>query len=173
MTGQFQCRTEYFKCSFFPSTIDLWNNTLPESARQIMSVASFKRVIGKLFEKNQLTELQRMYFCSGDRQVQIVLSQMRMQFSNLKTHLYDKQCIESPLCPCGESDETIYHFYYNCKLFATARLKLYRSIFASFGGIYAPCVDQILYGNTNYNIEDNSKLLQLIINYITDTRRFG
>ena len=59
LTGQFQCRTEYFKCSFFPSTIDLWNNTLPESARQIMSVASFNRVIGKLFEKNQLTELQR------------------------------------------------------------------------------------------------------------------
>ena len=52
-------------------------------------------------------------------------------------------------------------------------MKLYRSIFASFGGKNVPCVDQILYGNTNYNIEDNSKLLQLIINYITDTRRFG
>ena len=113
LTGQFQCITEYFKCSFFPATIDLWNNILPESARQ-----------------------------------------MRIQFSNLKTHLYDTQC--SPLCPCGEIDETIYHFFYNCKLFATARLKLYRSIFASFGGIYAPCAEQILYGNTNYNKEDNS-----------------
>ena len=138
-----------------------------------MSIASFKRIICNLFENNQLTELQRMYFCSGDRQVQIVLSQMRMQFSNLKPHLYDKQCTECPLSPCGESDETIYHFFCNCKLFATARLKLYRSIFASFGGIYAPRAEQIPYGNTNYNIEDNSKLLQLIINYVTDTKRFG
>ena len=51
--------------------LDLWNNILPESARQIMSVASFKRVIGNLLEKKQPTELQHnfIYFCSGDRQV--------------------------------------------------------------------------------------------------------
>ena len=40
-----------------------------------------------------------------------------MQFSNLKTRT------TRPLCPCVESDETIYPFC-SRKLFATARLKL-------------------------------------------------
>jgi len=170
--GQFQCRTEMFRRSFFPSTIDLWNNNLTETHRQIKNVASFKRANSNIFENPRLTDLQRIYFCNGDRHIQITLSQMRIQFSNLRSHLYDKQCIESPLCSCGESNENMIHFFYLCKNSRAARAKLYQSISEHFGQIPIPSLSQILNGNPDWSREKNTTLLQLIHRYIKDTKRF-
>ena len=98
LLGQFQCRTELFKRSFFPSTISSWNNSITETIRQIPISATFKRRIRDNLERPKLNELQRIVYYAGDRKTQIILSQMRLQFSNLRCHLYDKQCISSPLC---------------------------------------------------------------------------
>jgi hypothetical protein len=107
---------------------------MTESILQISKTATFKRKkIRDNLELLRLNELQRIVYYAGDRKSQIVLSQMRLQFSDLRCHLYDKQCIISPLCSCGEANETISHYFNVCTTFTAARSRFHRSLFVTFG----------------------------------------
>ena len=46
----------------------------------------------------------------GSRFIQVVLSQLRLRFSNLKEHLFSKGCIDSPQCRCSGGSETKHYF---------------------------------------------------------------
>ena len=172
LLGQFKCRTELLTRSFFPSTINSWNNSMTESFRQISKPATFKRKIRDNLERPRLTELQRIVYYAGDRKTQIVLSQMRLQFSDLRCHLYDKQCITSPLCSCGVANETISHFFNVCTKFINARTRFHRSLFVTLGLNQICPLQHFLHGDPQQSQEYNRKLINLVVMFIKDTNRF-
>ena len=122
---QSRCRLDTYERSFIPSTIDLWNNKLDDKTRRISNKTTFKQALNKIFGIQPLDKLSRSLFLFGDRNIQIIMSQMRLEFSNLNSHLYSKLCVDSPLCSCNQSNETVYHFFFSCKLYTQQRTKFY------------------------------------------------
>ena len=85
-----------YKRSFIPSTIDLWNHKLDAKIRRISNKTTFKQALNTIFGIQPLDKLSRSLFLFGDRNIQIIMSQMRLEFSNLNSHLYSKLCVDSP-----------------------------------------------------------------------------
>ena len=104
-------QAQVFKRSFCPSTIDSWNNTLSERDRQTSNKTTFARIIRKRFENAPLNDIQRVVYYTGERKTQIILSQMRVHFCDLNSHLFDKLCVESPICSCAVEIESLMHFF--------------------------------------------------------------
>jgi hypothetical protein len=154
-----------------PSTIDLWNNALTDTMRHNTNKTTFKRSLRNIFNIHMFDELRFSLFNFGERQIQIVMSQMRLEFSNLNEHLYNKLCVDSPLCSCKQAAESVQHFFFDCRLYRQERAKLYSSFF-NLPITIDPSVSIMLYGIPNESIEDNLALLKFIQSYIKDTHRF-
>ena len=167
----FRCRTESFKRTFLPSAITLWNNYLNDTVREIINKATFKHTVRKLLETKQLSELQHYWYYVGDRKSQIALSQMRLNFSNLNEHLYNKNCVDSSICPCGHDIESVHHYFFVCARYFNQRAQLYRSM-AGVSVIIQPSVSNMICGTTDVSIEENLIFLSIIQKYIRDTNRF-
>ena len=111
---QFRSKTDYFQKSFFPSTINIWNNSLNFNTRKLVIISTFKRTISRQFMTQPLTQQQRTIRYSGPRTMQITMAQMRMGFSNLNHDLYQKNCVDSPVCHCAQSNEDLTHYFMSC-----------------------------------------------------------
>ena len=68
------------------------------------------------------------YFYSGPRKINIVLSQMRMQFCSLKYDLCRRGCIDSASCHCERDDETLTRYFFDCPSYGLQRDQLMQSI---------------------------------------------
>ncbi len=62
------------------------------------------------------------------RYSQIVIAQLRIGFSDLNSHLFNKGCVESPLCLCGSVCEDTKHLLMICPLYDNIRTTLFTSI---------------------------------------------
>ena len=98
----------YFN-SFLPSVIREWNE-LPEITRKLPSIATFK------YELNSDTMKIPTYYFDGNRIGQIYHVRLRTNCSSLNEHLFSKYIADSPLCVCGEVEDTN-HFLFNCHRF--------------------------------------------------------
>ena len=85
-----RCKTEKFKHCTFMDSVRLWNK-LPDDFKEINSFASFCRTIKLSANQNEL-------YNGFDREANIAHDQLRMQCSNLNTHLYNLHVIDSPKC---------------------------------------------------------------------------
>lgn len=86
--------------SFLPSSIREWNQ-LPADIKKISpSIASLKN---KIELNNQRVQL---HYYSGKRLPQLHHTRLRTHRSSLNKRLYPKNIIESPLCLCGEIEDT-------------------------------------------------------------------
>ena len=87
-------RTETFRNSFFPSTLNTWNTT-DEAIGLIddhnIPLSKIKHPIPK---KNP-------HFYKFSKKVNIIMSRLRMNCSELKYHLYINHVVETPNCLCG------------------------------------------------------------------------
>ena len=82
----YNCKTETFKSSFFPSTTKFWNNS-DESIRSIESKSGLKAKFSKAIEP-----VPRYYY-SGRRKINITVARIRMHCSELHQHLADMHII--------------------------------------------------------------------------------
>ena len=160
---------EVFKRSFYPSTIDSWNSTLSESDRQTSNKTTFARIIHKRFENAPLNDIQRLVYYTEERETQKILSRMRVHFCDLNSHLFDKLCVESPMCSCGAEIESLLHFFEVYKLQAQ-RIKFHAELHAAFGNIPTPTLENILHGDQYMNTETNERF-KIIHSYIKDTNQ--
>jgi hypothetical protein len=160
----FLCKTECFRKSFFPSTTLLYND-LPPHERDCHSK--------KLFNRNMKRSLKVQvpsHYYEGSRKVNIVLSQMRMQFCDLKVYLHKKGCIESPMCNCGEAAETLEHYFMYCSYYVRERQELTRSL---VNIVSCNITAQLLiFGKPEYDSTTNTSVLNSVIKFVNDSGRF-
>jgi len=142
------CRSQLLSKSFLPSTINSWNS-LTDDVRWAPSLNSFKRLLSRGRKDVPL------FYYEGDRQTCVYHARLRTHCSNLNEHLFTKNIVESPLCTCGDIEDT-YHFFLSCPLYMRSRFELYNQLFA-----YRPMTVPLLLFGSSLLTDLNVQLLHL------------
>ena len=152
--SQFRIRTEAFRNSTLPSAIILWNN-IDKSIRDSPSPSIFKTKIFKLHAVNR-----NKLFQYGNRKVQIIMAQLRMNFSDLNAHLFQHYCVDNPLCPCQKANETVAHYLFDCELFEEQRHVLFESLYEVLSNHDIDFTEYILlHGSPDLSMKDNLNII--------------
>lgn len=165
----YYCRTETLINSFYPTGINLFNNLDNESRR--LNRNSFKAKM-----KRTLKLPVPLQYYTGPRQENIAMCQMRLKFSILNADLYNKGCIDRPICSCGDAIETLHHYFYECKRYTGHRFKLLDAINSTLVGDAATqhySAEILICGSNELNEELNTSLYNAAIIYVSDTQRFS
>ena len=116
-------RTDRHKKSFLFSSTKWWNS-LPFEIRISSSLGIFKHSLLKFLQFPSRNYL----FYIGDRSASIFHTRLRLNFSALKYHLFQKNCCLSPACPlCDAPVEDPKHYFLHCPCFAALRENLFAS----------------------------------------------
>ena len=117
-------RQNYFKNSFFPSTISEWNN-LDCTIRNSGSLSIFKKSL-----LNFIGPCANSIFNIHNPNKIKLLIRLRLGLSHLCDHKF-RHCFQdnlNPLCDCGNNTETITHFFLHCPSFHIRRQTLLNNI---------------------------------------------
>ena len=160
----YYCKTEFFRNSFYPTGVKLYNSLDTES-KSTLSRNSFKVKMKRTLK----LPVPPQYY-TGPRKYNIVMCQMRLRFCDLNFDLYSKGCVDSPLCPCGNGVENLQHYFFECDRFATQRLDL----IAVLGNLLvAHSAEILICGSNDLSEETNTSLHNAAIHFIVNTERFG
>ena len=160
-----KCRTAALHNSFYPQTINDWNNLDP-LIRKSDDLETFKRL---LVQKSSVKKVPE-WFYSGKRYPSLIHGRLRMLCSLLKDHLFSHiHVIDSPQCPCGDPRETTKHFLLECPLFFNERQSMLQKL-AELN--FNPSIHNLLYGSSNNDVKTNIKAFKIIQGFIEDTGRF-
>ena len=156
-------RTETFKRSFIPSTINMWNSLDP-SLKTKPLLSSFKKSLRP--PKDPMTNI----YYYGKRWPSIHHARLRIGCSKLNSHLhYNLHVIPSPNCSCGHHNEDPKHFFFHCPNFMQQRIVLRQAV--------SPICDfslkNLLFGLPNRPFADNKSLFDAVHTYICDSNRFS
>lgn len=152
-------RTNIYYNSFLPATIRDWNN-LPLHIRQSDSIVAFKKHLN-----SNLTPTAKFYN-AGTRLGQILHTRLRLECSSLNAHLFSRNLIESPLCLCGEIENTN-HFIFSCPIYAAERQN-------HIADLAQECtLRDLLYGKEGVSQATNENIFIQVQNYIIHTKRFN
>jgi len=157
---QFRARTEKFNNSLIVNGIKLWNS-LPQHIKNIQEISVFKRAITR-------PETDNVLYSIGQRKIQIIHSQLRLECSLLASHLYNIHVKDSPNCSICSVKEDSKHFFFECPLFNTQRDKLYNSV----QSINAFNLDTLLFGSDELTFDENAIVFEAVHEYIVSTKRF-
>ena len=103
----------FFKNTFFPSTILEWNKLDP-SLRNSASYNVFKNNILKFIRPSP----NKISQCHNPKGIKLV-TRLRLGLSHLQEHKFKNsfQDTLNPLCSCGHDTETTSHYFLHCPLF--------------------------------------------------------
>ena len=106
----FNVKHEYFRNSFFPSTVIEWNK-LDNNIRNSESVSAFKKQILKFIRPSP----NSMFNVHNPHGVKL-LTRLRVGLSHLREHNFRHNFQDSldPFCNCGRHIETTIHFFPHC-----------------------------------------------------------
>ena len=153
--------------SFVPKTIRDWNE-LPVDIIQSPSLNIFKSRI-----KNKFYNEKNYIFKWGTGAGSIQLSRMRMGLSGLNFHRFLYNFIDSPVClHCFSPVEDVAHFLNVCPHFAAHRQKLVTQLALLIPSYTEHVIHKLLFGTSELNLQDNIRMLKIIQEYITLTKRF-
>ena len=170
--NNFSCRTNSFKNSFFPYTINEWNS-LDSQIRNCNSYSVFRNSLLKLI-KPQENSIYNIHDSLGVK----LLSRLRLDFSHLREHKFRHNFNDSlnPMCACSLEPETTLHFLLHCRYYNNLRLTLMSELFAIDPSIphlnEASLVKLLLFGDKKYNSNSNRNILCSTISYIKKSLRF-
>ena len=120
----FKVSTEVFRNSFFPYTVNEWNN-LDNIIKSSESYSMFRKKMLNLI-RPKCNDTYGIHNPSGLK----LLTRLRLGLSHLKDHKFNhnfKDCI-NPLCSCGLSVENSVHFFLHCRHFSLQRQTLMNNI---------------------------------------------
>ena len=153
-------RTNLYYNSCLPSVVREWNN-LPLDVRNSDSLNSFKRRL------NDRDRYIPKYYYSGNRKLQILHTRLRTGCSSLNHDLFFKHITDSPLCRCGEIENTE-HYFMSCRLYHNQRVDLMNII-----SRYTPVTLQIvLYGSNMLPLNINNAIFEAVHKYIKESKIF-
>ena len=150
-------RTTFHSKSFFPSTINSWNN-LPSYVKENPSVQFLK-----LYLNNEKIVVPSFYNV-GKRICQIYHARLRLKCSSLREHLYNKNLVENPFCNCGQT-ESVQHYLLECRHYIALRQQyIYH--------IQNITVKLLLYGDTALSEAENADIFKSVQIFIMKSKRF-
>ena len=127
-----------------------------------------------IFKRNMITSLEPpkpLFNYSIPRKSQIIVAQIRIGFSDLNAHLYDRGCTEFPRCSCGHKREDIRHFLWVCPLYNDIRNVLIDKL-ANMNLKVPINFKLLLYGNNQLPINVNQSIHNHLSKYLLDSNRF-
>ena len=167
----FNVKHDFFRNSFFPSTIIEWKK-LDISIRNSLSTESFKQSLLKIIRP----EANSIFDTHNPLGIKL-LTRLRLGLSHLRDHKYKhnfQDCIH-PLCLCGTGIENNIHFFLHCQNYNIERQNLLNEISninEEYLNLNDPeLVDIILFGSKNSTFIENKALLCATITFILETKR--
>ena len=155
-------RLESFKRSFIPFSIRLWN-ALSIEVRHAPSVRDFKNNLNK-----DNKEPNVLYYY-GSRWASVHHARIRLGCSKLNYDLCFKlHVIDNPSCMCSPTFEDAQHFFCDCPFYNDIRQDLKTAV-QSVGTFN---VQNLLYGNKDLSIEENTVIFDAVHLFITKSMRF-
>ena len=171
---EFKCRTKRFLSSFYPDSVNLWNDLEPD-LRKTELLSQFKKSIIKTIQPTK-----KSIFNVHDPEGINFLFQLRLGLSPLKAHKKKHNFIDTPVddCCCGTGTETTEHFLAFCPLFRIQRQLLFSNlefIFSKLDGTNAIENSNLsailLHGDVNLTQSENCIILENTIDFIRGTGR--
>ena len=168
----FKVRHNFFKNSFFPSTIIEWNNLDP-ILRNSKSFVVFKNSMLKFIRPSP----SNVFDCNNYKGIRLI-TRLRVGMRHLREHKFKhnfQDCLNQ-ICSCGLDIETTSHFLLHCPSFNDERytiLNTLNKIDCKILELTKSSLSQtLLYGNTLFDKEKNTLILNATIEYILSTERF-
>ena len=162
----------FFRNSFFPSTIIEWNNLDP-NLRNAESFSVFKSNILKFIRPTP----RSLFNCDNHKGIRL-LTRLRLGLSHLREHKFRhnfQNCL-NPLCSCGLEVESTSHFLLHCPLFSDNRrtlLSTLKNIGCKLLESTDSCLTEtLLFGSSSLDTETNTLILKATIDFILSTERF-
>ena len=153
-------RTSQYFSSFLPSSIRE-RNALPEEQRHATTVTSFK------YQLNQPSYSIPKFYYVGERQTQILHTRLRTKCSSLNHYIFLRNLTDSPFCRCDSIENTEYYLL-QCRLYQQPRLEMPNSV----SQLWHVTLDLLLYGDSSFSIDINSKIFSIVQKFIKDSKRF-
>ena len=169
----FKVKHNYFKHSFFPSTVIEWNK-LDLNIRNSESLTSFKTKVLKFIHHSE----NRIFLFNNPKGIQL-LTKLRLSLSHLQDHKFKHNFQDNlyPICNCCKDIiETSCHCLLRCSLYTNKRLSLLNLIQGIDNSILelgdSHIVENLLYGGKFLDISSNTNILNATIDFLLETKRF-
>ena len=107
------------------------------------------------------------YFSAGNRCGQLLHTRLRTKCSSLNDDLFQKRIDDSPLCLCGNVENTD-HYFSHCRFYHAQRSELIHEISQHTQGT----LQILLFGNPLMYLATNALVFEALHKYITDTKCF-
>ena len=164
---------DFFKNTFFPSTIMEWNKLGWEIKNSESIVTSKKRILSFIRPSANST-----FNCHNPRGIKL-LSQLWLDLSHLREHEFKHSFQDSldPFCSCGKGEvETSSRYLLHCSNYSEERLALLNTI-RNIDMSILQLTDSkfstvLLFGDTSFDNNKNTFILDATIDYIISTGRF-
>ena len=168
----FNIKHNFYKNSFFPSSIIEWNNLDPK-LRNSENLSTFKNNVLKFIRPKP----NSFFNCCNLKGIRLI-TRLRLELSHLREHKfkYNFQNCLNPLCSCGSSIESTSHFLLHCPIFHDKR----HTLLSTLNNIDPKILESndsyltqtLLFGSTSFDSETNTLALNATIDYILFTERF-
>ena len=155
------CKTELYKSSFFPSTTLLWNS-LPIDIQTSTSLSQFKNFL------KSTDHTPQPYYYLGDRRAQIIHTRLRINMSDLNSHLVSRHISDETKCTCGYNSETPRHYLIDCPKYERARNSTINTLQTDMIK-----TNLLLHRNRNLSIQTNTEIINTTLNFIQMSERFA
>ena len=167
----FKIRHNFFKNSFFPSTIIELKNLNP-TLRNSKSFADFKNSILKFIRPSP----SNVFNCNNHKGIRPI-TRLRVGMGHLRERNFKhsfQDCL-NPICSCGLDIESTSHFLLHCPTFNHERytlLSTFNNINCTLLELTESSLSQIyLYRNKLFDKEKNTRILNAATEYILSTER--
>ena len=149
----------FFRNSFFPSTIIEWNKSDP-GFRKADSLSLFQTNILKFIRPSS----NSVYNCHNPKGLKFI-TRLRLGLSHLREHKFKHsfQDTINPLCSCGLDIESTEHFLLHCPQLVSERCTLLSTIgninYKLLENTDSNLTQTLLFGNTSFDITGNDCLV--------------
>ena len=168
----FKIKHDFFRNYFFPSDLIEWNKIDP-NVRRCDSYNVLKSNILKFIRPSS-----NLFFDYHNPIGIKYITRIWLGLIHLRQHKFKHsfQDTFNHICNCGNDVESAIHFFLHCPLYSNERLTLLSSLVnidhTLLDNTNFSFTQILLFDNTTFNTKENTKIINLIIDFVLSTNRF-
>ena len=108
-------------------------------------------------------------YLADNRKLSILHTRIRNNCSDLKSDLYSNDLSVHATCGCGYPIEDAERCIFRCNYYLTQRLKLFQDL----RRFHPLSKHVLLFGSSEFSLEDNLEIFRCVQSYIKETKRFN